>query len=110
MNKFLILAVSLLMGGLGCHANTAQDTLIVVNQAKKVTIERTRNSMAVKVEGSAENPDYFYSQRMEVDSTASFITEENSLKLNGSIFISTYRPVSKVANSPDSSVEFEPVK
>lgn len=78
MNKFLVLAVSLLMGGLGCHANTAQDTLIVVNQAKKVTIERTRNSMAVKVEGSAENPDYFYSQRMEVDSTAAVITKEKN--------------------------------
>jgi hypothetical protein len=78
MNKFLVLAVGLLMTGLGCYANTAQDTVIVVNQAKKVTIERTRNSMAVKVEGNAENPDYFYSQKMEVDSTASFITEEKS--------------------------------
>jgi hypothetical protein len=34
--------------------------------------------MAVKVEGSAENPDYFYSQRMEVDSTAAVIIEEKN--------------------------------
>lgn len=76
MNKFLVLALSLLIGGLGSYANTVQDTIIVVNQAKKVTIEKKHNSMAVKVEGSAENPDYFYSQRMEVDSTAAVIIEE----------------------------------
>ena len=78
MNKFLVLALSLLIGGLGSYANTVQDTIIVVNQAKKVTIEKNHNSMAVKVEGSAENPDYFYSQRMEVDSTAAVIIEEKN--------------------------------
>ena len=78
MNKFLVLALSLLMGGLGRYANTVQDTIIVVNQAKKVTIEKKHNSMAVKVEGSVENPDYFYSQRMEVDSTAAVIIEEKN--------------------------------
>ena len=78
MNKFLVLALSLLIGGLGSYANTVQDTIIVVNQAKKVTIEKKHNSMAVKVEGSAENPDYFYSQRMEVDSTAAVIIEEKN--------------------------------
>ena len=78
MNKFLVLALSLLIGGLGCYANTLQDTTIVVNNAKKVTIEKKRNSMAVKVEGSDDNPDYFYSQRMEVDSTAAVIIEEKN--------------------------------
>lgn len=78
MNKFLVLALSLLIGGLGSYANTVQDTIIVVNQAKKVTIEKKHNSMAVKVEGSAENPDYFYSQRMEVDSTAAVIIKEKN--------------------------------
>ena len=78
MNKFLFLALSLLIGGLGCYANTLQDTTIVVNNAKKVTIEKKRNSMAVKVEGTEENPDYFYSQRMEVDSTAAVIIEEKN--------------------------------
>lgn len=78
MNKFLVLALSLLIGGLGSYANTVQDTIIVVNQAKKVTIEKKHNSMAVKVEGSAKNPDYFYSQRMEVDSTAAVIIEEKN--------------------------------
>jgi len=78
MNKFLVLALSLLIGGLGSYANTVQDTIIVVNLAKKVTIEKKHNSMAVKVEGSAENPDYFYSQRMEVDSTAAVIIEEKN--------------------------------
>lgn len=78
MNKFLVLALSLLIGSLGSYANTVQDTIIVVNQAKKVTIEKKHNSMAVKVEGSAENPDYFYSQRMEVDSTAAVIIEEKN--------------------------------
>ena len=38
MNKFLVLTLSLLIGGLGCYANTMQDTIIVVNNAKKVTI------------------------------------------------------------------------
>ena len=78
MNKFLVLALSLLIGGLGSYANTVQDTIIVVNQAKKVTIEKKHNSMAVKVEGSADNPGYFYSQRMEVDSTAAVIIEEKN--------------------------------
>ena len=78
MNKFLVLALSLLIGGLGSYANTVQDTIIVVNQAKKVTVEKKHNSMSVKVEGSAENPDYFYSQRMEVDSTAAVIIEEKN--------------------------------
>ena len=78
MNKFLVLALSLLIGGLGCYANTLQDTTIVVNNAKKVTIEKKRNSMAVKVEGTEENPDYFYSLRMEVDSTAAVIIEEKN--------------------------------
>ena len=77
MNKFLVLALSLLIGGLGSYANTVQDTIIVVNQAKKVTIEKKHNSMSVKVEGSEDNPGYFYSQRMEVDSTAAVIIEEN---------------------------------
>ena len=78
MNKFLVLALSLLIGSLGGYANTLQDTIIVVNNAKKVTIEKKRNSMFVKVEGSDDNPDYFYSQRMEVDSTAAVIIEENN--------------------------------
>lgn len=78
MNKFLVLALSLLTGGLSSYANTVQDTIIVVNNAKKVTIEKTRNSMDVKVEGTSDNPDYFYSQRMEVDSTAAFITKEKN--------------------------------
>ena len=78
MNKFLVLALSLLTGGLSSYANTVQDTIIVVNNAKKVTIEKTRNSMGVKVEGTSDNPDYFYSQRMEVDSTAAFITKEKN--------------------------------
>ena len=34
MNKFLVLALSLLIGGLGSYANTVQDTIIVVNQAR----------------------------------------------------------------------------
>lgn len=78
MNKFLVLALSLLIGGLGSYANTVQDTIIVVNQAKKVTIEKKHNSMSVKVEGSEDNPGYFYSQRMEVDSTAAVIIEEKN--------------------------------
>ena len=35
MKKFLVLALGLLMGGLSGYANTAQDTIIVVNNAKK---------------------------------------------------------------------------
>lgn len=78
MKKFLVLALGLLMGGLSGYANTAQDTIIVVNNAKKVTIEKTHNSMDVKVEGTSDNPDYFYSQRMEVDSTDVVTTKEQN--------------------------------
>lgn len=78
MKKLLILALSLLIGGLGCYANTLQDTIIVVKNPNQVTIEKTRNSMSVKVEGSADNPDYYYLQKMEVDSTAAVITEEKN--------------------------------
>ena len=78
MKKLLVLALSLLIGGLGCYANTLQDTIIVVKNPNQVTIEKTRSSMSVKVEGSADNPDYYYSQKMEVDSTAAVITEEKN--------------------------------
>ena len=78
MKKLLVLALSLLIGGLGCYANTLQDTIIVVKNPNQVTIEKTRNSMSVKVEGSADNPNYYYSQKMEVDSTAAVITEEKN--------------------------------
>ena len=78
MKKLLILALSLLIGGLGCYANTLQDTIIVVKNPNQVTIEKTRNSMSVKVEGRADNPDYYYLQKMEVDSTAAVITEEKN--------------------------------
>ena len=78
MNKFLVLALGLLIGGLSSYANTVQDTIIVVNNAKKVTIEKTRNSMDVRVEGTLDNPDYYYSQRMEVDSADAVITKENT--------------------------------
>ena len=68
-----------MIGGLGCYANTLQDTIIVVKNPNQVTIEKTRNSMSVKVEGSADNPDYYYYlQKMEVDSTAAVITEEKN--------------------------------
>ena len=78
MKKLLVLALSLLIGGLAGYANTPKDTIIVVKNPNKVTIEKTRNSMMVKVEGSEGNPAYFYSQRMEVDSTAAVITEEKN--------------------------------
>ena len=95
MNKFLVLALSLLIGGLGSYANTVQDTIIVVNQAKKVTIEKKHNSMAVKVEGSVENPDYFYSQRMEVDSTAAVIIEEKNADWDFNIPFINKKPKTK---------------
>lgn len=78
MKKLLFLALSLLTGALGSYANTMQDTIIVVKNPNKVTIEKTRNSMSVKVEGSADNPSYFYSQTMEVDSAATVITKEKN--------------------------------
>lgn len=78
MKKLLFLALSLLTGALGSYANTMQDTVIVVKNPNKVTIEKTRNSMSVKVEGSADNPSYFYSQTMEVDSAATVITKEKN--------------------------------
>lgn len=78
MKKLLFLALSLLTGALGSYANTMQDTVLVVKNPNKVTIEKTRNSMSVKVEGSADNPSFFYSQTMEVDSAATFITKEKN--------------------------------
>ena len=79
MKTLIILAMGIWAGSMSCLAQTSQDTTIVVNNAKKITIEKSRNSMAVKVEGTADNPDYFYSQTMEVDSSAAVIaTEKNA--------------------------------
>lgn len=75
MNRFLVLAFSLLTGALGCYANAVQDTTFVVNQAKKVTIEKTSNSFNVTIEGSAHNPNYFYSQSIEIDSIDAYAKE-----------------------------------
>jgi len=80
MKKLLIWTLSLLTGSLGSYANTMQDTIIVVKNPNKTTIEKTRNSLYVKIEGSADNPDYFYSQKIEVDSTAAVITEEKNVE------------------------------
>ena len=78
MKTFIVLAMGIWAGSMSCLAQTSQDTTIVVNNAKKITIEKSRNSMAVKVEGTADNPDYFYSQTMEVDSSAAVITTEKN--------------------------------
>ena len=78
MKTLIILAMGIWAGSMSCLAQTSQDTTIVVNNAKKITLEKSRNSMAVKVEGTADNPDYFYSQTMEVDSSAAVITTEKN--------------------------------
>lgn len=81
MKRFAVMALGLLIGGLSCYAYGHQinnDTIIVVNCPSKVTIGKTKNSLSVKVEGSAENPDYFYSHKMSVDSSAAVITEEKN--------------------------------
>ena len=78
MKTLIVLVMGILAGSMGCMAQTSQDTTIVVNNAHKVTIEKTQRSLAVKVEGSAENPSYFYSHQMEVDTTASVITTEKN--------------------------------
>ena len=78
MKTLIVLAMSILAGCMNCLAQTNQDTTIVVNNAKKVTIEKSSHSMSVKVEGTAENPSYFYSQQMEVDSTAAVISKEKN--------------------------------
>ena len=79
MKTLVILVMSILAGSMNCLAQTGQDTTIVVNNAKKITIEKSHNSMAVKIEGTAENPEYFYSQTMEVDASAAVIaTEKNA--------------------------------
>ena len=79
MKALIILVMGILAGGMSCWAQTSQDTIIVVNNAKKITIEKSYNRMAVKVEGTADNPEYFYSQSMEVDSSAAVIaTEKNA--------------------------------
>ena len=79
MKILIVLVMSILAGSMSCLAQTSQDTTIVVNNAKKITIEKSHNSMAVKVEGTADNPVFFYSQTMEVDSSAAVIaTEKNA--------------------------------
>ena len=78
MKTLIVLVMSILAGCMNCWAQTSQDTTIVVNNAKKVTIEKSNYSLAVKVEGTAENPSYFYSQQMEVDSTAAVISKKNT--------------------------------
>ena len=79
MKTLIILAMGIWAGSMSCLAQTSQDTTIVVNNAKKITIEKSHNSMAVKVEGTADNPDYFYSQTMEVDSSAAVIATEKNV-------------------------------
>ena len=78
MKILIVLVMSILAGSMSCLAQTSQDTTIVVNNAKKITIEKSHNSMAVKVEGTADNPVFFYSQTMEVDSSAAVITTEKN--------------------------------
>ena len=78
MKTLIVLAMGIWAGSMCCLAQTSQDTTIVVNNAKKITIEKSHNSLAVKVEGTADNPDYFYSQTMEVDSSAAVITTEKN--------------------------------
>ena len=78
MKTLIVLVMSILAGSINCLAQTSQDTTIVVNNAKKVTIEKSNHSLAVKVEGTEENPSYFYSQQMKVDSTASVISKEKN--------------------------------
>ena len=78
MKTLIVWAMSILAGCMNCLAQTNQDTTIVVNNAKKVTIEKSNYSLSVKVEGTAENPSYFYSQQMEVDSTAAVISKKNT--------------------------------
>ena len=79
MKTLIVLAMGIWAGSMCCLAQTSQDTTIVVNNAKKITIEKSHNSMAVKVEGTADNPVFFYSQTMEVDSSAAVIaTEKNA--------------------------------
>ena len=79
MKTLIVLVMSILAGSMSCLAQTNQDTTIVVNNAKKITIEKSHNSMTVKVEGTADNPVYFYSQTMEVDSSAAVITTEKNV-------------------------------
>ena len=79
MKTLIVLAMGIWAGSMCCLAQTSQDTIIVVNNAKKITIEKSHNSLAVKVEGTADNPVFFYSQTMEVDSSAAVIaTEKNA--------------------------------
>lgn len=78
MKTLIVLVMSMLVGSMSCWAQTNQDTTIVVKNAKKITIDKSHNSMSVKVEGTAENPEYFYSQTMEVDSSAATITTEKN--------------------------------
>ena len=78
MKILIVLVMSILAGSMSCLAQTSQDTTIVVNNANKITIEKSHNSMAVKVEGTADNPVFFYSQTMEVDSSAAVITTEKN--------------------------------
>lgn len=82
MKKLVLLAASLLAGGLGTYASTVNesvnDTIIVVNRPDKVTVEKGKQSLSVRIEGSAENPEYRYSYTMSADSTSTVLSEEKS--------------------------------
>ena len=96
MKTLIVLAMSILAGCMNCLAQTNQDTTIVVNNAKKVTIEKSSHSMSVKVEGTAENPSYFYSQQMEVDSTAAVISKEKNTNWDFTIpFVNKKKKIKK---------------
>ncbi|EJX09324.1 hypothetical protein, secreted [gut metagenome] len=74
MKKFLVAA--LLAGGLNGWASVRPDTIVVVNHPQKVTIEKSLSSLSVKVEGRGSDQQYYYSERMETDSSAAFLTKE----------------------------------
>lgn len=83
MKKMMMSALCLLASVYGVHAQEStdsinNDTTVVIEQPSRVTITKGKQSLSVKVEGSADNPAYLYSQTMEAGGDALVVTEEKN--------------------------------
>lgn len=83
MKKIVFLALALYAAILTSYAATQQetvnDTVIVIRNPERVTIEKGESHFGIEVEGREEDPDFRYSHRMEITPDVSVITEEKNM-------------------------------
>ncbi len=74
----LALQATLLTSYAGSIQPVGNDTVIVIRNAQKVTIEQNDSILGIEIEGKEDNPRFYYSQRREVRGNAAVITQEKS--------------------------------